>query len=119
MKFCMITTFFGAHSFGGDAAYVDRENQARVPGKGEPRQQRLEEISGIGSRDAGEDVIRLDRTNRPVSPAQPIRQHSIDRLGFIGAHEFSIRELRHCYTEVLGQTLVAQHLGLDLPAEVR
>lgn len=24
MKFCMITTFFGAHSFGGDAAYVDR-----------------------------------------------------------------------------------------------
>lgn len=24
MKFCMVTTFFGAHSFGGDAAYVDR-----------------------------------------------------------------------------------------------
>ncbi len=24
MKFCMITTFFGAHSFGGDAAFVDR-----------------------------------------------------------------------------------------------
>jgi glycosyltransferase involved in cell wall biosynthesis len=28
MKFCMITTFFGAHSFGGDAAYVDRLSQA-------------------------------------------------------------------------------------------
>jgi len=28
MKFCMITTFFGAHSFGGDAAYVDRLCQA-------------------------------------------------------------------------------------------
>ncbi len=24
MKFCMITTFFGAHRFGGDAVYVDR-----------------------------------------------------------------------------------------------
>jgi glycosyltransferase involved in cell wall biosynthesis len=28
MKFCMITTFFGEHSFGGDAAYVDRLSQA-------------------------------------------------------------------------------------------
>jgi glycosyltransferase involved in cell wall biosynthesis len=28
MKFSMITTFFGAHSFGGDAAYVDRLSQA-------------------------------------------------------------------------------------------
>ena len=28
MKFCMITTFFGGHSFGGDAAYVDRLCQA-------------------------------------------------------------------------------------------
>src|SRR6516165_9590326 len=28
MKFCMITTFFGAHSFGGDAAYVDRLSAA-------------------------------------------------------------------------------------------
>jgi len=28
MKICMITTFFGAHSFGGDAAYVDRLGQA-------------------------------------------------------------------------------------------
>jgi glycosyltransferase involved in cell wall biosynthesis len=28
MKVCMVTTFFGAHSFGGDAAYVDRLSQA-------------------------------------------------------------------------------------------
>ena len=28
MKFCMVTTFFGGHSFGGDAAYVDRLSQA-------------------------------------------------------------------------------------------
>jgi glycosyltransferase involved in cell wall biosynthesis len=28
MKFCMVTTFFGPHSFGGDAAYVDRLSQA-------------------------------------------------------------------------------------------
>ena len=28
MKFRMITTFFGEHSFGGDAAYVDRLSQA-------------------------------------------------------------------------------------------
>ena len=28
MKFAMITTFFGQHSFGGDAAYVERLSQA-------------------------------------------------------------------------------------------
>lgn len=28
MKFCMVTTFFGAHSFGGDAAYVERLSAA-------------------------------------------------------------------------------------------
>ncbi|QEH37289.1 GDP-mannose-dependent alpha-(1-6)-phosphatidylinositol monomannoside mannosyltransferase [Aquisphaera giovannonii] len=28
MKFSMVTTFFGGHSFGGDAAYVDRLSQA-------------------------------------------------------------------------------------------
>lgn len=28
LKFCMITTFFGPHSFGGDAAYVERLAQA-------------------------------------------------------------------------------------------
>jgi glycosyltransferase involved in cell wall biosynthesis len=28
LKFCMVTTFFGAHSFGGDAAYVDRLSRA-------------------------------------------------------------------------------------------
>src|SRR6516225_6721187 len=28
MKIAMITTFFGAHSFGGDAAYVERLSQA-------------------------------------------------------------------------------------------
>ncbi len=30
MKFCMVTTFFGAHSFGGDAAYVDRLSRALI-----------------------------------------------------------------------------------------
>jgi len=28
VKFCMVTTFFGAESFGGDAAYVDRLSRA-------------------------------------------------------------------------------------------
>ena len=32
MKFCMVTTFFGAHSFGGDAAYVDRLARALCHG---------------------------------------------------------------------------------------
>ncbi len=30
MRFCLVTTFFGAHSFGGDAAYVDRLARALV-----------------------------------------------------------------------------------------
>ena len=33
MKFCMVTTFFGAHSFGGDAAYVDRLSRALLPAR--------------------------------------------------------------------------------------
>ena len=28
MKFCMITTFYGSNSFGGDAAFVDRLSRA-------------------------------------------------------------------------------------------
>lgn len=28
MKFCMLTSFFGTHSFGGDSAYVDRLSRA-------------------------------------------------------------------------------------------
>ncbi len=28
VRFCMVTTFFGAESFGGDAAYVDRLSRA-------------------------------------------------------------------------------------------
>ncbi len=30
VKFCMVTTFFGPHSFGGDAAYVERLSDALV-----------------------------------------------------------------------------------------
>jgi glycosyltransferase involved in cell wall biosynthesis len=33
MKFCMLTTFFGPHSFGGDAAYVERLSRA-LAGRG-------------------------------------------------------------------------------------
>ena len=33
MKFAMITTFFGAHSFGGDAAYVERLEPGALPAR--------------------------------------------------------------------------------------
>ena len=32
MKFCMITTFYGSNSFGGDAAFVDRLSRRRWRG---------------------------------------------------------------------------------------
>ena len=61
MKFCMVTTFFGAHSFGGDAAYVDRPARALLPARARgprlPLRRRLQRRPRAATRSA--------RTRRP------------------------------------------------------
>ena len=59
MKFCMVTTFFGAHSFGGDAAYVDRLSRALC--------RRGHEVHVFHCVDAFNSV----RGNHPLRPYEP------------------------------------------------
>jgi glycosyltransferase involved in cell wall biosynthesis len=59
MRFCMVTTFFGAHSFGGDAAYVDRLSRALC--------RRGHEVHVFHCVDAFNSV----RGNHPLRPYEP------------------------------------------------
>ena len=69
MTFCMLTTFFGPHSFGGDAAFVDRLSRTLA---------RLgHEVHVIYCRDAFE-VSRGDQTPRPYQPAPGVQAHALE-----------------------------------------
>jgi glycosyltransferase involved in cell wall biosynthesis len=68
MKFCMFTTFFGPHSFGGDAAFVDRLSRALA--------RRGHEVQVVYCRDAFE-MVRGDQTPRPYEPPPGVRIHPL------------------------------------------
>ena len=68
MKFRMITTFFGAHSFGGDAAYVDRLSQALC--------RRGHEVHVYFCVDAF-NAVRGDHPLREYTPPPGIHLHSL------------------------------------------
>ena len=68
MKFCMLTTFFGSHSFGGDAAFVDRLARSLARHK--------HEVHVIHCRDAFE-IARGDQTPRPYEPPPGVVIHSL------------------------------------------
>ena len=68
MKFCMLTTFFGTHSFGGDAAFVDRLSRALA--------RHGHEVHVIHCRDAFE-VSRGDQTPRPYEPPPGVVIHPL------------------------------------------
>lgn len=72
MKFCMITTFFGPHSFGGDAAYVDRLSQALC--------RRGHEVHVFYCVDAFE-AVRGDHPPREYEPTPGLHLHPL-RSGF-------------------------------------
>jgi glycosyltransferase involved in cell wall biosynthesis len=75
MKFCMITTFFGAHSFGGDAAYVDRLSQALC--------RRGHEVHVYHCVDAF-NAVRGSHPLRPYTPPARIRLHPLkSRAGIL------------------------------------
>jgi glycosyltransferase involved in cell wall biosynthesis len=73
MNFCMITTFFGPMSFGGDAAYVDRLARALV--------RRGHAVEVIHCADAFA-VVGGDENERPYKPPPDVRIHTLrSRLG--------------------------------------
>jgi glycosyltransferase involved in cell wall biosynthesis len=68
MKFAMLTTFFGPHSFGGDAAFVDRLSRALA--------RHGHEVHVIYCRDAFE-MVRGDQSPRPYEVPPGVTIHSL------------------------------------------
>jgi glycosyltransferase involved in cell wall biosynthesis len=68
MKFCMLTTFFGPHSFGGDAAYVDRLSRALA--------RRGHEVHVIYCVDAFE-AVRGEHPERSYEPCAGVTLHPL------------------------------------------
>src|SRR6201999_4526763 len=69
VKVCMVTTFFGAHSFGGDAAYVDRLARALV--------RRGHEVHVFHCVDAFH-AVRGDHPLRPYTPPPGLHVHALE-----------------------------------------
>ncbi|WP_422927087.1 glycosyltransferase family 4 protein [Singulisphaera sp. PoT] len=69
MKFCMVTTFFGAHSFGGDAAYVDRLSRALC--------RRGHEVHVFHCADAF-NAVRGNHPLRPYTPPPGLHIHKLE-----------------------------------------
>jgi glycosyltransferase involved in cell wall biosynthesis len=69
MKFCMLTTFFGSHSFGGDAAFVDRLARSLA--------RHGHEVHVIHCRDAFE-IARGDQTPRLYEPPPGVVIHPLE-----------------------------------------
>ncbi|MHC5542228.1 glycosyltransferase family 4 protein [Singulisphaera rosea] len=69
MKFCMVTTFFGAHSFGGDAAYVDRLARALC--------RRGHEVHVFHCADAF-NAVRGRHPLRPYTPPPGLHVHRLE-----------------------------------------
>jgi glycosyltransferase involved in cell wall biosynthesis len=75
MKFCMLSTFFGTHSFGGDAAFVDRLSRTLA--------RHGHEVHVIHCRDAFE-IARGDQTPRPYEPPPGVVIHTLrSPFGFL------------------------------------
>src|SRR5258708_8849039 len=68
MKFAMLTTFFGPHSFGGDAAFVDRLSRALA--------RHGHEVHVIYCRDAFE-MVRGDQSPRPYEAPPGVIIHPL------------------------------------------
>ncbi len=69
MKFCMVTTFFGGHSFGGDAAYVDRLSRALL--------RRGHEVHVVHCGDSFQ-AVRGAHPLRPYVPPHGLHVHRLE-----------------------------------------
>jgi glycosyltransferase involved in cell wall biosynthesis len=75
LKFAMVTTFFGAHSFGGDAAYVDRLTRALC--------RRGHEVHVFHCVDAF-NAVRGRHPLRPYAPPAGLHVHPLEsRFGVL------------------------------------
>jgi glycosyltransferase involved in cell wall biosynthesis len=75
LKFCLVTTFFGAHSFGGDAAYVDRLARALL--------RRGHEVHVFHCADSF-NAVRGEHPLRPYTPPAGLHVHRLEsRFGVI------------------------------------
>jgi glycosyltransferase involved in cell wall biosynthesis len=96
----MITTFFGPHSFGGDAAYVDRLSRALL--------RRGHEVDVIYNADAF-DAIRGSQPDRPYDAPPGLRVHALrtplGKFGLLWTHQTSgLGPLRKPLEEIVSGT---------------
>jgi glycosyltransferase involved in cell wall biosynthesis len=97
MKICMITTFFGEHSFGGDAAYVERLSQALC--------RRGHEVHVYYCVDAWR-AVRGEHPPRAYTPPPALHIHPIEsRLGILSPIATQATGLPIGKTTVLRQAL--------------
>jgi glycosyltransferase involved in cell wall biosynthesis len=112
MKFCMFSTFFGSHSFGGDAAFVDR--LARTLAR------HGHEVHVVHCRDAFE-ISRGDQTPRPYDPPPGVITHALQsplgRLSPLATHQtgrplLKMRAIRRIVDAVRPDVLHFHNLSL-------
>lgn len=112
MRFCMLTTFFGSHSFGGDAAFVDRLSRALA--------RHGHEVHVIHCRDAFE-ISRGDQTPRPYEPHPGVIAHPLESpvslLSPLATHQtgrpfFKARAIRRLYEAIRPDVVHFHNLSL-------
>jgi glycosyltransferase involved in cell wall biosynthesis len=112
MTFCMLTTFFGPHSFGGDAAFVDRLSRALA--------RRGHDVHVIYCRDAFE-MSRGEQTPRPYEPPPGVTIHALSSpmgpLSPLATHQtgapwFKLRAIRRILRDVRPQVVHFHNLSL-------
>ena len=90
MKFAMLTTFFGPHSFGGDAAFVDRLSRALA--------RHGHEVHVIYCRDAFE-TVKGDQTPRPYEAPPGVTIHPLSSpfgpLSPLATHQTGLPHFKH------------------------
>jgi glycosyltransferase involved in cell wall biosynthesis len=112
MKFCMLTTFFGPHSFGGDAAFVDRLSRALA--------RHGHEVHVVHCVDAFE-VVRGEQTPRPYEPDPGVTVHPLrspfGALSPLATHQtgrpwFKARAVRRIFDAVRPDVVHFHNLSL-------
>ncbi len=112
MKFCMLSTFFGPHSFGGDAAFVDRLSRALA--------RRGHEVHVAYCKDAFE-ISRGGQAPLPYEPPPGVTIHPLSsrfgRLSPLATHQtgrpwFKSRAIRRLYREIRPDVVHVHNLSL-------
>lgn len=99
MKICMVTTFFGAHSFGGDAAYVDRLSRALC--------RRGHEVHVFHCVDAF-NAVRGSHPLRPYEPPPGLHVHPLEsRFGLLSPIATQLTGQPYFKAEALSKALEA------------